>query len=444
MSINAGPEPLTRKYILQKTWPIILANAAVPTLGLVDTAVIGNLGTATNLGAIALGSAIFSFIYWPFGFLRMGTTGFTAQAAGAGQEAEVRATLGRALFIAAIIGALLLICQWPLAKGIFHLLDGSAAVEAEAADYFYIRIWGAPATLATFALVGLLIGLGKSKLLLLLQLFLNGLNIILDVYFVAVLKMGVEGIALGTVIAEWTTFAAGLVLITAILRERHHDDEAFFSWPRLLDAAKLRQTMAANTDIMIRTLCIVFGFAWFANQGAAFGDLTLAANHVLLQIISFCAFFLDGYAFVVESLVGSALGARQKQRLRRAISLSSQLAGMTALILGLSIVLFGHILVAALTNLVEVRDLANSLLPLCATYVVLSVAAFQLDGIFIGATRSREMRNAALQSIAAFLLAALVLTRQFHNEGLWWAFIIFVVARALALLRYYKRVEAAV
>lgn len=440
---NVAAPPLTRLYILQRTWPIILANAAVPTLGLVDTAVIGNLGTATDLGAIALGSAIFSFIYWPFGFLRMGTTGFTAQAVGAGDEAEVRATLGRALLIAFAISALLMLCQWPLANAIFYLLDGSEAVEASAADYFHIRIWGAPATLATFALVGLLIGLGKSKLLLLLQVFLNGLNITLDVYFVAVLDMGVEGIALGTVIAEWTTLAVGLMLISATLRARHRDEDPFFSWRRLLDATKLRQTVVANTDIMIRTLTLVLGFTWFANQGAAFGDATLAANHLLLQIISFCAFFLDGYAFVVESLVGSALGAKQKERLRRAIWLSSQLAIGTAVLLSVSIWMFGHILLAALTNLNEVRDLAQSLLPWCAAYVLLSVAAFQLDGIFIGATRSREMRNAALQSFGIFLVAAYSLIVPFDNDGLWLAFIIYVVARAITLLRYYGRVESA-
>lgn len=195
---------------------------------------------------------------------------------------------------------------------------------------------------------------------------------------------------------------------------------------------------------MIRTLSLVFGFAWFANQGAAFGDTVLAANHILLQIISFCAFFLDGYAFVVESLVGSALGAKQRERLRLSIKLSSQLAVATATLLALGILVFGQLLVAALTSLEEVRTLVDSLIPWCSAYVFLSVAAFQLDGIFIGATRSREMRNAALQSIAVFLFAASLLTPYFGNDGLWWAFILYVVARALTLLRYYNRVEAAI
>ncbi|MGQ9426830.1 MATE family efflux transporter [Gilvimarinus sp. F26214L] len=216
---------LTRRGILAKAWPIILANAAVPTLGLVDTAVIGNFGSAAQLGAIALGAVIFSFVYWSFGFLRMGTTGFVAQAAGARQEPEVRATLGRALLVALAIGSVLTSLQWPLAEVAFLLLDASAEVESVAADYFRIRIWGAPATLATFAIVGTLIGLGKSRTLLSVQLILNGLNIVLDIYFAGVLGMGAQGIALGTVIAEWISCILALAILLAILRRRHRDTE---------------------------------------------------------------------------------------------------------------------------------------------------------------------------------------------------------------------------
>ena len=207
------PESITYRYLISKAWPIILANAAVPLLGLVDTAVIGNIGSVEDLGAIAFGALIFSFVYWSFGFLRMGTTGFTAQAAGAGDEIEVRAVLGRALLMAVGIGTLLILLQWPIRLIVFLLLDGTDAVEILASDYFRIRIWGAPATLANFALMGLLIGLGLGKSVLLVQLFLNGLNILLDVWFAAVLKLGVAGIALGTVVAEWLTVALAGYLI---------------------------------------------------------------------------------------------------------------------------------------------------------------------------------------------------------------------------------------
>lgn len=434
--------PISRRTILSKAWPIILANAAVPTLGLVDTAVIGNVGTTAQLGAIALGAIIFSFIYWSFGFLRMATTGFTAQALGAGDEPEVRATLGRALLIALMVGSCLILLQWPLGELAFLLLDSSADVEDAARGYFFVRIWGAPATLATFALTGCLIGLGQTRTLLALQLFLNGLNILLDIYFAGVLGLGARGIALGTVIAEWSSCFLGLALVGGNLRRRHQDAARFWPWRQIADPHKIRRTLAANSDILIRTLSLVFGFAWFVNQSARFGDVPLAANHILLQIVSFSAFFLDGYAFVAEALVGRALGAGVREQLRRAVVLSSQLAGATALILAVGILLLGQHAIALLTDLPDVRQAATSYLPWCALYVLLAVAAFQLDGVFIGTTRTREMRNASLLSIALFLLGSWPLTALFANHGLWWAFIGYVVARALTLLPYYGRLEA--
>jgi len=425
--------------IWQKAWPIILANAAVPLLGLADTAVIGNLGSLAQLGAIAFGAMIFSFIYWSFGFLRMGTTGFTAQAVGARDEVEVRATLGRALVVSVVLGLVVILLQVPLAGIALDLLEGSAEVEAITRDYFAIRIWGAPATLSIFALTGCLIGLGKSRQLLLVQVFLNGLNILLDVLFAGVLGWGVQGIALGTVIAEWMAviLAAGLVL--NLLRHRQPDSAPFWPWSRIGDAGKMLRLMAANTDILLRTLLLLFSFAWFINQSAQFGDAVLGANHILLQLVSFSAFFLDGYAFVTEALVGEALGARRRQDLAMAVRKSTELAAVTAVVLALLIVCFGGLAIAALTDIAPVRVAAGNALGWAALYVLLSFAAFQLDGIFIGATRTREMRNASFFSVIAFMLAWWWLTPLFGNAGLWCAFVIYVCARALALAVYYPR-----
>lgn len=429
--------------IWQKAWPIILANAAVPLLGLADTAVIGNLGNLVQLGAIAFGAMIFSFIYWSFGFLRMGTTGFTAQAAGARDEAEVRATLGRALVVSVGLGLVVILLQVPLARIALALLEGSAEVEAITRDYFTIRIWGAPATLSIFALTGCLIGLGKSRELLLVQVFLNGLNILLDVLFAGVFGWGAQGIALGTVIAEWTAviLAGGLVL--KLLRRRQMDSESFWPWSRIGDTGKMLRLMAANTDILLRTLLLLFSFAWFINQSARFGDAVLGANHILLQLVSFSAFFLDGYAFVTEALVGEALGAKRRQDLAMAVRRSSELAAVTATILALLIVCFGGLAIAALTNIDAVRVAAGDALGWAGLYVLLSFAAFQLDGIFIGATRTREMRNASFYSLIAFMLAWWWLTPLFGNHGLWCAFVIYVCARALALAAYYPRLVRA-
>lgn len=438
MTVNSA---LDRKAILRKAWPIILANAAVPTLGLVDTAVIGNLGSTAQLGAIALGAVIFSFVYWSFGFLRMGTTGFTAQAAGRGDEAEVRATLGRALLFAFTIGLLLIAMQQLVGWAALQLLGASNEVESIALDYFLIRIWGAPATLATFALIGTLIGLGRSRTLLGVQLFLNGLNILLDIYFAGVLGLGAKGIALGTALSEWITCLLAIGLVVRLLRARRFDREALWPWPRITDRKKLRLTLAANTDILVRTLTLVFGFAWFANQSAQFGDVILAANHILLQLISFSAFFLDGYAFVVESLVGTALGAKRLRDFKQAVWHSSEVAVATAILLAATVVLFGEPLVSLLTDLPSVRQTAQSFLPWCAAYVLLAVAAFQLDGIFIGATRTGEMRKAALLSISLFMIVWWPLSKYFGNHGLWLSFIVYVVARALSLLLFYPSIR---
>jgi multidrug resistance protein, MATE family len=422
----------------------MLANAAVPLLGLVDTAVIGNLGQTADLGAIALGALVFTFVYWSFGFLRMGTTGFTAQASGAGDEAEVRAVLGRFSLMAILLGLLLITLQYPIRELAFSVLDGSAQVESLALDYFNVRIWGAPATLLTFTLMGLLVGLGNSKQLLLVQLFLNGINIGLDIYFAGVLELGVKGIALGTVIAEWITVVFALALIIAELKKRKQPEQAFWLADRIFDRQKLMKTISANADIMIRTLLLVFSFAFFTNQSARFGDVVLAANHILLQFVSFAAFFLDAYAFVVEALVGSAVGAGRRDSFDVAVRKSTILAAITAIALAIGIWLFGGLLVQLLTDLQDVRARSQGMLYLAAIYIFFSFAAFQLDGIFIGASSTREMRNAAVMSLVVYLLVWWLLIDRFGVVGLWWSMIIYVAARADALLIYFPKLRASV
>ena len=438
------PESISYRYLLQKAWPIILANAAVPLLGLVDTAVIGNVGSIEDLGAIAFGALIFSFVYWSFGFLRMGTTGFAAQASGRGDEQEVRAVLGRALLMAFGLGLLLILIQWPIRLIAFSLLDGSSQVELMAQSYFKIRIWGAPATLATFALMGLLIGLGKSRTLLIVQLFLNGLNITLDIWFAGVLGWGASGIALGTVIAEWSTVLLAGWLIYLELNQRKLLGEHFWPRTKIMDRLALLKTASSNLDIMIRTLILVFSFGFFINQSAKYGDTILAGNYILLQLISFAAFFLDGYAFVVEALVGTSIGAKRRDIFDLAVRRTTSLAIMTAILLALAIGLFGDVAVMLLTDISAVRLAANELLLLPAIYVFFSFAAFQLDGIFIGASFTRRMRDAAVISIAVYLFAWWVLSGRFGIEGLWWAMIIYVVARAIALLLFYPSLRRSV
>lgn len=427
---------LDRGSVARLAWPIVLANASVPLLGLVDTAVIGNTGSVAALGAVALGALVFSFVYWTFGFLRMGTTGFVAQATGSGDSAEVRAIVGRTLVLAVSIGSIILVLRAPITDVSMRLLSGSDAVESLTASYIGLRIWGAPAALGTFAILGVFVGAGRTKLLLATQLTLNGVNIALDVLLAGGFNMGVRGIAIGTAAAEWVTFIVALALLLPLLRSDHDDDEPFWPKERILDLTAARKLLGANGDIMLRTLFLMFGFAWFTNQGASFGEATLAANHVLLQLITLSAYLLDGYANATEILVGKAVGTGDRALFDRSIRVANSLAAPSAVALALAVWLLGPAAIDGLTDLAAVRNVARSFLPYAAVYVGLSFAAFQLDGIFIGATGTRGLRNASVASCLSFIgLTALFVPRA-ENVGLWGSFIVYVVLRAVFLAAY--------
>jgi MATE family multidrug resistance protein len=438
---RADPDIPSRRRILALAWPIVLANCATPLLGLTDTAVIGHVGAAHELGAIALGALVFSFVFWAFGFLRMGTTGFTARAAGAGDTAEERAVAARGLLLALAIGCALLALQWPLATLAMRLFEGSDAVEEVARRYVLIRIWSAPATLAGYVVTGWLIGLGRTRDVLGIQLLLNVLNAVLDVLFAAALGWGVAGIAFGTVLAEWLALGYALRVLWRAVRARHEDTEPLLPRARLTDRHALLATLSANRDLMIRTVVMLAAFAWFTNAGARFGDTVLAANHVLLQVISFSAFFLDGFAFAAEGLVGRAAGAGRRDVFAAAVRHSTELAAATAGLMALALLVAGEAVVALLTSLPEVRAQAAAVLPWVAAYVALSFAAFQLDGIFIGTGRAAAMRNASLASAAGFAACYLLFGADRSVEALWAAFVAYVVLRALALLAAWPRLS---
>lgn len=429
--------------IIRLAFPIILANASVPLLGIADTAAIGRTGAAADLGAIALATLVFSFVYWGFGFLRMGTTGFVAQAHGSENETEIKALFFRASMIALAIGVALISLQYPIKHIALSLMDASAEVKSGVAAYFDIRIWGAPATLITFVLIGTFIGMGWTKKLLWIQLFLNGLNIALNLLFVLVFNFKISGIALGTVIAEWVTLllAAKIVMdnlaisnLSIVFREIKNE---------IFDRIKIIALFKVNADIMIRTLALLAGFAWFANQGAIFGDEVLAANHILLQFVSFSAFFLDGYAYVAEMLSGKAYGAKDKQAFVRNMKDSTLISGLSALVLAVLMAVAGGLFIQWLTQDVAVQDIAKNYLLYASIYILVSFAAFQLDGIFVGTTQSKAMRNATLLALVVFIALGTYLTDLYANKGLWLAFIAYVVFRAIGLLLYLPKVLSA-
>lgn len=429
------------RYILQVSWPIILANMAVPLLGLVDTAVIGRGGTAVALGAIALGALIFNFVYWTFGFLRMSTTGLVARAVGAELELEVRLATARAALLAATAGCgLILLCPF-WSRLSMALLDASPAVEALTEEYVRLRVWGAPAALVNFAVMGALIGLGRTRQLLVLQLFMNGLNIALDLLFAVVFGWGVAGIAIGTALADWSAAFLGAALLYRVLRARHVGAEPWLPWDDIKQYRALRETLRVQRDVLLRTLCLLFGFGWFAQQGARFGDTTLAANHLLQLLISFSAFFLDGVAFSTESLAGNAAGARRLDTFRRTIRRTTLVAFGLAVVLSAAVATVGNDAIAALTDVAEVRAVASRHLAYAASYVLVAVFAFQLDGVFVGTTRTREMRNASLLSVVSFVTLERFLTPALGNHGLWLAMIGFAAARGLSLAWFFPRIQ---
>jgi MATE family multidrug resistance protein len=429
----AGVEArLTYVHVLAVSLPIVLSNVTTPLLGLTNTAVIGQLGEAHLIGAVAIGATIFSLLFWAFGFLRMGTTGLTAQASGAGDGRETVATLGRALLIAAAAGALLILLQKPLAWLCFSLMDASPAVEAEARSYFAIRIWSAPFALANYALLGWFIGLGQTRTALFLQLGLNGANIVLNVMLVGGLGWGVPGVAGGTLIAE--ALAAGFGLWLAFRESGRR--VAAFVWRHAFDREGVLRMIAVNGDLMVRTLSLLFAFTFFTAQAARAGDVILAANEILLQLLNVSAYLLDGFAFATEVFTGRAIGAARLERFRDAVRLSSVWAVGIALMLSGLYAVAGGAIIDALTTNAEVRETARLYLPWAVAAPILGVACFQLDGIFIGATRTREMRNMMLLSLVLFLASWAMLTPIFGNHGLWASLMVLFVSRALTLSIY--------
>ncbi len=435
---------MERNDINARVWrlagPIIVSNLSVPLLGLVDTAVMGHLPEARYLGGVAVGAMVFTFIFWGFGFLRMGTGGLTAQAFGADDGDEVRACLARAAVIAIPAALVLIVLQVPIAWVAFSIVEASPAVETLAEHYFFIRIWGAPATLMNFALLGWFIGVQNTRAALYHQLCLNGVNIVLDLLFVLGFGWGVEGVAAATAIADLTAVMFGLALARPLLAQVG----GRFDRQRILDPTRLRRTMALNLDIFIRTICLVFAFAYFTARGAGFGDVVLAANAVLLNFQTFMAHALDGFAHAAEALGGRAIGAKDRGEFRLAVRTSFKWALSVAVGFALVYLIVGGAIVDGLTSIDGVREVARDYLVWSVFMPLVAVFPFVFDGVFLGATAGRMMRNAMIVSLGVYLVACFGLVPLFGNHGLWAALTVFMGMRGLTLGLRYRRLEAAV
>jgi multidrug resistance protein, MATE family len=415
----------------------MVANLTTPLIGIVSTIAIGRLGDAALLGGVAIASVIFDCLFWLFSFLRMSTVAFTAQALGAGEAQETRALLVRGLIIAGLAGCGLIILQMPLAAILLDAMGGSEGVTRAARAYFVIRIWSAPLALANYVVLGWLIGQAHAGLALLIQIAINVVNMAATVALVIALDAGIAGAAVAAVLAE----AAGLVLGVLVARYLTHEP---FNVPRaaLLDRTQLLRMLSVNRDIMIRTAALIAALLFFTAQGARSGDVILTANAVLNNFLLVSAFFLDGLANAAQQLCGRAYGGRDRAAFSGAVRLVLSWGFGFALVVAAAFALSGPWLIRAMTTSENVRQIAKAYLGFVAVSPLLAVFAFAYDGIFIGATWARDMRNLMVISLLIFLGTWFAL-RAFGNAGLWTALLALYAARGgLQALRYPANLRA--
>jgi MATE family multidrug resistance protein len=415
--------------------PMILSNVSVPLLGMVDTGVVGHLESAVYLGAVAIGGTIFSFLYTGVNFLRMGTTGIAAQRFGADDFDGLRISLGQALVVAQLIALAVILLQWPISQLAMKLLGADADLRDYALEYFFIRIWSAPGTLANFVMIGWFLGLQNARVPLIVFLTINLTNIALDLLFVIVLGMKVDGVALASVIAEYAGLAVALYFAARELR-RHSGH-----WPmeKLVDFRQYAAFFAVNANLFVRTMALMFTIAFVTAQGTRMGGLILAANAILMQLQNLTAFGLDGLAHAAEALVGKAVGQRRRDALERSVKLCLKWSLIFAAGFSATYYVIGPHIINVLTDLPAVRETTLRYLPWMIASPLVSVWSFLYDGVYVGATRAREMRNIMVFSAFAVFIPAWYLLQPLGNDGLWLAFLLFLASRGIGMHAGYRR-----
>lgn len=421
------------RRILRLAIPNIISNLSVPLLSSVDTALLGHLDEVYYLGALAVGGIIFNFVYWGFGFLRMGTTGLTAQAYGLNDDDEVTLTLIRTLLIAMGGGALLIATQSLIADISFLLIDATTEVEKYAREYFFIRIYAAPATLALYAFHGWFLGMQNAKYPLYLTVLVNVLNIIFNVTFIYGYDMKSDGVAYGTVIAQYL----GLGIAIALYLKKYRGVDLAAIRHRVWETVALKRIFNVNRDIFIRTLALIFAFSYFTAESAEFGNTLLAANSILLQLISLLAYGVDGFAFASESLVGRYIGAKDRDNLKRTIRYSFAWGIGLGLVFAIVYALFDKTILRIFTDQQNVIQAASEFMVWVMIAPLTNSFCFIWDGIFIGATATKPMRNSMLFcTFLIFLPTYLFLREPLGNHSLWLALTVFMIMRGLTLTLY--------
>lgn len=418
------------KKILALALPNIITNITIPLLGMVDLGLMGHLGSQVYIGAIALGTMIFNFIFWGFGFLRMGTSGFTAQAYGGRDLKEASHVLVRSVFVAVAGGALLILFQWPVEKLAFWLVKGSPEVEQLAKQYFRIRVWAAPATLAMYALTGWFIGMQNARTPMILAISVNVLNILFSLGFIKLLGMTSDGIALANVLSQCTAVLISVFFLLPYFSKlkQHLTLREALRWEAM------KHFISVNKDIFIRTLCLIFTLSFFTTQSAGEGDTMLAVNTLLFMFFYFFSYFIDGFAYAAEALTGRYIGARDRVNLRKAVRILFVWGISLATMFTIIYAAWGRGLVALLTNNTEVLFASIPYLFWIALIPLITFSAFIWDGIYVGATASVAMRNSmVIITLAIFLPAYYLLRGPLGNNGLWLAIMLFMAARGVFL-----------
>lgn len=426
---SSQPFDVTHRMVLAIALPMTLAWLTTPLVGVVNLGAIGQLGDPAAIGGVAIGALIFDIVFLSFNFLRAGTTGLVAQAFGVGDRREIAAIFMRAVILAAGIGLAILLLQWPLLFLSQTLIGGSDAVQAATAEYFSIRILSAPFALANYVILGWLIGLGRAGLGLALQVVLNGVNMVMSLTLVLAFDFGPAGVGWASLAAEAVAAVVGLVVVWRMLAPHPRPVRA-----EILDRAAFVRMVAINRDIMIRTLALLFAFAFFTARSAAAGDIILAANEILMNLIVLAAYFLDGLAAAAEQLAGRAIGARHRPAFERAVRLTVGWGFAVGAAATLLYLVAGPALIDLMTTSPEVRETARHYLLLAALFPVVGTLAYQMDGVFIGATWSVDMRNMMLVSLAAYFASWWVLEGLLGITGLWLALLVFLIVRGLTLV----------
>ena len=447
----SAAQPLNIPYakIFALAWPASVAASVTPLLGAIDVWALAQSDRPLDIAAVGLASVIFSLAYWSFGFIRMSVAGLTAQAAGAEDETEARAALVRGAVIGGGIGLILVVLQIPIGILSFKALaigsEASTDTFAAAREYYAIRIWGAPFALASYAAFGWLTARERTDYLMYISVFMTVLNIGLDYWFVVGFGWGAAGVAAGTLIAEVAGFFACALFVLMVLR-RHGGIGAGWQRAEFFALDRLRRTISINFDIFIRTVLLAFSFAWFVQRSGAFGDVVLAANQVLLQLFLFTGLALDGTAIAAETLVGQAMGSRDSARglarYQSAVKRTFIIAGLASIFFVIFYWAAGDALIALLTPEGPIRIATQTYMPWVIISPLMVVIGFQLDGIFIGATRAKEMRDSMIISAPIFLVISIWLAGPFGNHGLWAAFSLYFLLRAATLGLYMPRLKS--